>query len=205
MRIWRYLLTTLIAAATALSAGAKTPAAILDETAKKIASTPSVEVQYSVTANDKSTTGSLTLQGDRFSLLSPDMKVWYDGRTQWTYSSATNEVNITEPTPDELAQINPLIIINSFKKLYNARSLKASAGYHKIELTPKNPRNVQIKNAVLTVNASTRYPHSIVLTMDNGTKLTINVKSIKGGINHPAATFVFNKKYLPKAEIVDLR
>lgn len=201
----KYILSIFVMLTALSSAVAKNPAVILDETAKKIASTPSVEVQYSFTVSDRSSTGTLTLQGDRFHLSSPEMKVWYDGRTQWTYSAASNEVNITEPTPDELAQINPLVIINTFKKLYNAKSLKSAAGYNKIELTPKNARSEQIKNVVLTVNASTHYPHSIVLTLDNGTKMSINVKSIKGGINHPATTFVFNKKQLPKAEIVDLR
>lgn len=203
--ILKYLLSAFIVIIAASSSSAKTPTAILDETAKKIASTPSVEVKYTVTAHNKSSDGTLTLQGEKFHLSSPDMAVWYDGNTQWTYSSATNEVNITEPTPEELAQINPLIIINSFKKLYNTKSLKAPAGYHSIELTPKNPKGIQIKKVVLTVNSSSYYPHSIVLTMDNGTKLTIKIKTIKGGINHSKGTFVFNKKNFPKAEIVDLR
>lgn len=165
----------------------------------------SVSATYDMTVDSEHMSGTLVMSADKFHLSSDQIMAWYDGKTQWSYSADTNEVNIIEPTPEELVAINPFVIISSFKKSYKPVLLKSESGTYKIRLTPILPKGAQITEAVITLNAKSFLPSYISITLDSGNKLNIKVKSIKTGVNYPHSTFVFNKKMLPKAEIVDLR
>ncbi len=184
---------------------AKSASQVMDAAAKKIQSMKSLSATYNMSVDGEYMSGTLVMNGDKFHLNSEQIMAWYDGKTQWSYSADTNEVNIIEPTPEELVAVNPFVIISSFKKAYTPTLLKSAAGTYKIRLLPKTKSGSQISEAVLTLNAKSYLPSDIALTLDSGNKLNIKVKSIKSGTNYPHSTFVFNKKLLPKAEIVDLR
>ena len=203
----RKTILIIFAALLPLIASAKglTAQQVLDKAANRLKEVKTVTAVYDLTADGHTSTGTLAIAGEKFHLSSPDIVSWYDGNTQWTFSAASNEVNIIEPTPDELMQMNPFVIINSFRRLYTPVLLKAPQGQYKIKLTPVNKRNVQIAEAVLDLNASTLMPSSITLLSDSGHKIYIKIKSLKTGTNYAPSTFVFNKKQYPKAEIIDLR
>ena len=110
----------------------------------------------------------------------------------------------TNPTADELQQINPFAIISSFRNNFNASLLNSPKGSFKIQLTPKKS-NQSIKKVELTLNSSTYFPSLIVITAKNNTKATIKVKTINAGGVQSASTFTFNAKKYPGVEIVDLR
>lgn len=191
--------------AVASFAQAMSASQVMDSAAKKIRSMKSVSATYDMTVDSEHMSGTLVMSADKFHLSSDQIMAWYDGKTQWSYSADTNEVNIIEPTPEELVAINPFVIISSFKKSYKPVLLKSESGTYKIRLTPISPKGAQITEAVITLNANSFLPSYISITLDSGNKLNIKVKSIKTGVNYPHSTFVFNKKMLPKAEIVDLR
>ena len=133
------------------------------------------------------------------------MTVWYDGKTQWSYSPAINEVNITEPTAEELQQVNPFAIIQAFRRAYKAGYVgKANGVTRQVQLTALNPRD-EIRKAIVTMNTSTLFPASIVLTMTGNKTITIKVSSARVGATLPMSTFRFEKKKAPKAQVVDLR
>lgn len=198
------LLIALLAGSTAVMQGAETATSILDRASAKIRSDKSIAATYTISADGHLQSGTLTIAGDRFILTSPQISSWYDGKTQWTYSTQTGEVNITEPTPEELQQVNPFAIINSFRKLYKASLLKSPATEKKIKLTASNPKS-DIKSVVLTLNASTLYPTAIELTMSNRRTVTIHVTSTKSGGALPVSDFRFNSKKYPGVPVVDLR
>ena len=184
---------------------AKSASQVMDAAAKKIQTMKSLSATYEMNADGEQMSGTLVMNGDKFHLSSEQIMAWYDGKTQWSYSADTNEVNIIEPTPEELVAINPFVIISSFKKAYTPTLLKSAAGTYKVKLVPMTKSASQIKEVTLTLNAKSYLPSYISLTLESSNKLDIKVKSIKGGTNYPHSTFVFNKKQLPKAEIVDLR
>lgn len=197
-------LIALLAGTIATMQGAETAASVLDRASAKIRNDKSIVSTYTISADGHLQSGTLTIAGDRFILTSPQISSWYDGKTQWTYSTQTGEVNITEPTPEELQQVNPFAIINSFRKLYKASLLKAPASEKKIKLTASNPKS-DIKSVVLALNASTLYPTSIELTMSNRRTVTIHVTSTKSGGLLPVTDFRFNPKKYPGVPVVDLR
>lgn len=165
---------------------------------------PSLEIVFSLWHNGNSSTGSMDIAANRFYLSTPDMKVWYDGKTQWTYSQAAREVDITTPTADELAQTNPLSILNSLERNFTLRRLDAPATVDKIELLPKT-KNPDLSSVTLTIDAKTHLPKEIAIKNSRGGVLSIKISSIKGGKNKPVSTFRFNPATYPGVDIVDLR
>lgn len=149
--------------------------------------------------------GTIKLSGDKFYWTTPAMTVWYNGQLQWAYVKATEEVNLTEPTPAEIASINPYTLITTYKQNFNVKALKAKNSQQRVaELTPKK-KGTQIDRVVLTVNASTWTPQSFQIYYSDRTHSTIALSQLVTGQNFPDATFVFNKKQYPKAEVIDLR
>ena len=149
--------------------------------------------------------GTIKLAGDKFYWTTPAMTVWYNGQLQWAYVKTTEEVNLTEPTPAEIASINPYTLITTYKQNFNVKALKAKNSQQRVaELTPKK-KGTQIDRVVLTVNASTWTPQSFQIYYSDRTHSTIALSRLVTGQNFSDATFVFNKKQYPKAEVIDLR
>ena len=87
------------------------PEEVIASAAKSFKNAKSVTAPYSMTMDGNTVKGEAVISGDKFRITTPGMSIWYDGRTQWTYSSSTGEVNVTEPTAEELQQILSLIHI----------------------------------------------------------------------------------------------
>lgn len=200
----KHLIALFIFIFTAGSISAVTADEILKAAADKYQKTTSISADYTFSSQSEQSKGSIISSGDKFYIYSSDLSTWYDGRTQWTYSPATNEVNISEPTPEELQQVNPFAIIKAFRKAYKSSLLKSQNGTYTIQLLPID-RYASIRKAVVTMDAQSYYPTKIVLSLDNGMQATIGVKNVKTGVNYPRSTFVFSKSKYPHAEIIDLR
>lgn len=177
---------------------------VIENAAAKLRRGKGIEANFTFTSPDGKSSGKITMSGDMFMIHSADMRIWYDGTTQWSYAPSRKEVDITEPTPEELSQVNPYVIINNLRTNYTARRLPSQGQYRIIELSARNARN-DLRTAVLKVDKN-GFPVSIGLTMRNGSKATINVKDVKELTKAPGLqSFRFDKKMAPGAEIVDLR
>lgn len=185
--------------------GADNAMQLLENAAANIKSMPSLKANYTITVSGQgSATGVMTLSGDMFVMTSADLMTWYDGTTQWTMVMADNEVNVTEPTADELRQVNPFVIINNFRNSYSASSLKAGPGQKKLLLKAKNAKE-PIAETTVTLNAATLLPVQIELKLKNNRTVSIKVTGIQKGKSLPVGVFRFPAKKYPSAEIVDLR
>ena len=189
---------------TNLNINAQSAEAILKSASEKLTKSKSVSADFSITSGNTISKGNIVMSGKRFKMTSDQLSTWFDGKTQWSYNPEIEEVNISEPTDEELQQINPLTIISDFKKSYNCKLLNSASGLHKIELTAKTT-NTSISKVVLTLNSKTYYPTTIVVTFDNNSTTTINVSNLKIGNALPKSTFIFNQSDYPDAEIIDLR
>ena len=203
-KFFSYILLSLVVFFSASDIYAINANEVLTNASEKYQKDGSISAQFTLSGVGNSTDGTITISGDKFHLSTPLLSIWYNGRTQWTYSAETNEVNITEPTVEELQQVNPFAIINYFRMQFNATLLKSANSMYRIQLTPLKSVNTSISKAIVTLNASTLYPNEIALTIDNNI-ITIKTKDIKAIKNVPHKTFVFDEKKNPNAEIVDLR
>ncbi len=200
------ILTLAVAAVFAtIPASAARPAAksVIESTAKKLREMPSMTATFKIVQGRDASQGSLTVSGRSFTVTTPEMKIWYDGKTQWAYSPSAKEVNITTPTATEVAESNPLSVLTALTQSYTCRRLSSTAAVDKIELTPRN--KTDISKAVISVNVSTGMPTEILAYRANGAVTKIQILAVKAGKKLPASTFRFNQKQYPGVAVVDLR
>ena len=181
----------------------ETASSVLRHVVDRMSSSP-VEATFAVEASGVSQAGTLTLSGSKFVFLTDDMSAWYDGKNQWTLSKAINEVNITNPTRDELAEINPLLILGSLSSNYNAEMATATPGRYEILLVSRD-RESGIASARVAVNSSTWLPQSIDIVSRTGEQFRINIKNIKNLKTVSEGIFKFNPARYPGVEVIDLR
>lgn len=173
---------------------------ILDKTAAVIGSKGGATANFSISGKDISTSGTIAVKGNKFSASTPQAKVWYDGKTQWTYMKSSGEVNISTPTEAQQQSMNPYKFINIYKNGFKL-AMKTVAGGWQIHLYATNQKRT-IKEMYITVNKNYR-PTTIKMRQASGWT-TIKVSGFKQ-TELSDATFRFNAKDYPNAEIIDLR
>ena len=100
----------LISALTAISAVAQTAKSVLDKTATQL-SRGCVTAHFTARGAMGNSNGNITVQGKKFVLTSPQARIWFDGKTEWSLAQGSGEVNVTNPSAAEIAGINPINFI----------------------------------------------------------------------------------------------
>ena len=110
-----YLLVLILFLSVSLSAQKdKQAREILDKTANALQQAGGIRATFGGTGN-----GTLLLKGNQFYLNSGGIQSWFDGKTQWSYLESSEEVNVSNPTPEELQTINPYALLSIYKTVYN--------------------------------------------------------------------------------------
>ena len=176
--------------------------AILDKVAAVVSNKGGISANFSISSNQYgNASGTIAIKGMKFKTSTQSATVWFDGKTQWTYMKRSNEVNVNTPTEGELQAINPYNFINIYRSGFTFL-MKTIGNNHQIHLTSTNKAR-QIQEMYITVNKSSYVPSQIKMRQGS-TWSTIIVSNFKKA-NIGDATFRFNPKDYPKAEIIDLR
>ena len=137
-----YLLVLILFLSVSLSAQKdKQAREILDKTANALQQAGGIRATFGGTGN-----GTLLLKGNQFYLNSGGIQSWFDGKTQWSYLESSEEVNVSNPTPEELQTINPYALLSIYKNGYNykyagTKSRNGKQGFEVI-LTPENKQDI---------------------------------------------------------------
>lgn len=198
------IVIAILAVIAAVSMEAQTPQAMLDKCVAAINASGGVTANYSIITNQGTSSGTIAMQGKKFRVLSPDAKCWYDGKTQWSWSPLTGEVNITTPDQEELQMTNPLAAVQHFKANFTMKKAKAkTAKTYVIKLTPKKKDN--IKTLWLYFDETTSLLRTARFEMKDKSVYTVSIKGYKHK-SLPSSTFTFDKSQVPAGtEVVDLR
>lgn len=197
-RIAIIILTSLLTM-TAFADSAKDARKILDKTAALITKSGGAKASFSISGGKVNQAGTIAIKGNKFCATTPAATMWYDGKTQWTYVKANNEVNVATPNAAKQQQMNPYSFLTLYKKGYNL-SVSSKGNQNVVHMKAQGKANIQ--EAYVTID-SRGYPVQVRLNQ-GGKWMTIAIKDFK-----PAkladSYFVFNSKDYPKAEIIDLR
>lgn len=165
-----------------------------------------LELTIKADPRPQTSTGSFILRGNKFVLDMTQMKVWFNGKTQWAFSAQSNEVSITEPTEKELAETNPLAIIASFR----AKSITRMVAKNKnpqssvIEMIPANKKS-EISKIEITLSKASGNPVQIKTMYLNGSTSLLKLNSFERGVNVSDNLFSFNAAKFKGVNINDLR
>ena len=198
-------LTTLTLLLLALVAQAQTPQQMLDKAIAALRSAGTISANYKVKSSQGSNAGTIVMAGSKYRLVSNEMKCWYDGRTQWTWSQATDEVNITNPTAEDLQMTNPMAAATDFKTNFNMWKSKGQIpGHYAMMLRPKKKSNID--QVYLYLSNGSNLLHIAHIRMSDGSTFTLTLTGYKTKQSMPASTFTYDKSMVPAGtQVVDLR
>jgi outer membrane lipoprotein-sorting protein len=155
--------------------------------------------------NSQSVSGQLTMRGQQFYLVVEDIKVWFDGKTQWAFFGETNEVSITHPTEEELAETNPMVVLANYAKDSKLNYSKLSnSQLHVIEMTALKG-SMQVEKVTIYLSKKENQLHAIKILNKDGSRNETSLKNYKKNIPILSTTFTFNKVDFPGVLINDLR
>ena len=190
-------LSTIVMLCVAALCQAQTATAIFDKMVSTFKASGTVSASYSMNGSK----GTIVMQGAKFRILAGDVKSWFNGKTQWTYSDQTGEVNIIDPTSQELQMTNPLAAAKSIKDAFKMAKLNSKTGYA-LKLTLKKKSNVKS----ITLYLSKGYVLTAADYVTTNGTYKLKLTNYKTHQSYPASTFVFDKKLVPAGiEVVDLR
>lgn len=211
MKIKLFIAFVLFSCCSAFSQDART---ILDKVAKNYSDPSGYIVSFTLNTEDvaaKTTytqDGKVYMKGNKFKIDTADGITWFDGKTQWLYMEESGEVNVTNPTGEELMAISPMALLGMYKTGFNlsSKGLVKDKGksVYLIEMIPQK-KGSDISKFVLKIDPSSYLFSEITMNSTNGYNNHLIAKK-----NEPASSltdgfFVFNKKDFPNVEIIDLR
>lgn len=186
---------------------------ILDRTATAFRQAGGIQADFTVQTYAKGTlqgssVGTIRLKGEKFLLDADGVKTWFDGRTQWSYLTNSDEVNVSEPTPEELQSINPYALLSIYKQGYHMKLGKTDVyggkPAYEVILTASD-RKKDLQCVIIYVTKDTFQPLCISMTQKGGNSVAIRITSYKAGESYNDHLFTFDKKAYPTAEVIDLR
>ena len=203
MKLHRIIIAiTCLVLLSANSYAAMTARQVLDKTASVLTNKSGASADFTV-KNTKlgNSSGTIYIKGNKFHATIPAGEVWYDGKTQWTYLKANEEVNITTPSPSQQQVINPYTFIYLYKKGYKYEMAQNATTYSVTLLGEDQSHG--IGEMVIVINKKTFIPSLIRMRQGNSwTNITVmNFKKAKLA----DSIFQFDKRKYPKADIIDLR
>jgi len=137
--------------------------AVLEKTAEAFKKAGGVRADFTLKAvNDGHLEGRengiIQLKGEKFMLKTSETTTWFDGKTQWSYMVRNDEVNVSNPTQEELQQINPYTFLYMYQKgfSYKLGTVKVYQGKAVWEvILTANDKKQELESITLYVTKST--------------------------------------------------
>lgn len=175
---------------------------VLDKTAAVVSNKDGVSAGFKITDGQYGNlSGTIAVKGQKFQASTPQVNVWFDGKTLWTLMKSSNEVNVSNPTASELAAINPYNFINIYRSGYKY-DMKTVGKEFQVHLTATD-KSRKIQEMYINVNKSSYVPSQVKM-LRGGKWSTITISNFKKA-SLSDSQFRFNPKSYPDAEIIDLR
>ncbi|MDE5807958.1 MAG: hypothetical protein K2H76_07550, partial [Muribaculaceae bacterium] len=186
----------------------ETAAQVLAKAAGKAKSAKGIEASYSMRSAGRSITGSLKSAGSKFYVKAGSMESWYNGKELYSYNPSTKETTVVNPTPSEIAEINPLLYLSSYNQYFEpVYSKNKQSGKFIIDLKIKSKKTPvkPVKKITVFLNSKTYQPEKFLITSLDGNVVTLTISKISYAANFGSSVFEYPNSRFPKATIVDLR
>lgn len=208
------LLLSVTLAFTQDDANSKKAKDILDKVSAKMKTYTTVQAEFVSTMENlqddvkETLNGTLKLKGNKYKLEISGTEIFTDGKTMWTYLKDANEVNISEPDPNDDSSLNPAKIFkiweSDFKFKFVKESFEKAVALYEIDLYPLK-KDKQYSRITLKVDKDKLTISSIKYVGKEGNNYTIEIQKFTP--NNPFADnlFTFDEKAHPGVEKIDMR
>jgi len=183
-------------------------AAAAYEKSNGIAASFAANIRMGNQGGSESFDAEIEMKGDMFRLFMPDMRIWYDGETQWTYLVRANEVNISTPSDDDVQQFNPMSVLRGYGKRFKASYIGESTsdrGKMADDVRLSSKGGGDIESVDMQIERGSSLPVRLMVVMINGASTAIRISKLTTGVNQTDKAFKFDAKDYPGVTEVDLR
>lgn len=167
------------------------------------------EISFRIHEEGVHINGKLLMEGEKFVYDTEEMKIWYDGTTQWTLQMGNgyNELYINTPTLEEQQAINPYLLLSSYKNNFTAtdngeKNLNGKL-VHMVKLQA-NDEDSELMGINVYITSDDHLAQLEIIA-SNGHPYKIEVRSMRNGLTFPKETFTYPAKDYPTDEVIDLR
>ena len=143
---------------------------ILDRAADAFRREGGIKITFSVRAPEGNSNGSIRLKGDKFLLETEGVTTWFDGRTQWSYLASSDEVNVSEPAPEELQSINPYSWLSLYNQDYKLKVVKVG-----------NASDDTTYKVVMTATKRSQDMQCVILYIEKGSFRPLKLSMVQRG------------------------
>lgn len=174
---------------------------LLNEVSSKVKSYDNMVIDFKYTLENSAenmsqeTRGDVSINGDRYVLNLMGTTQIFDGKKIYTIIPEDQEINISNYVAEDDNNITPSKMLTFYQEGYTykwdiTQDIKGRKIQY-IKLTPIDS-NADVKNILLGIDSQTKHIYNLIQTQDNGTKITITIKSFK--TNQPLAKTLFTFK-----------
>lgn len=151
--------------------------------------------------------GTFVMKKNKFKLKLAEQEIYNNGTTVWTYLKESNEVSISDYSPEN-EDITPEKVFTLYKKDYKYIFIREftenNKTYQEIDLQPTD-RSKKVNKIRLVINKQTKSIKSWEIFEKNQNRFKYTVSTISYDVAVEDSYFVFDKKNYPKVTEVDLR
>lgn len=143
------------------------------------------------------TKGDVSLEGEKYVLNIMGTTRLFDGEKLYTIVPEDEEIIISNYNPEDDQNITPSKMLTFYEDGYTYKwDITQDVKGRKIQYIKLTPidSNAEITNILLGVDLQTKHIYNLIQTQENGTKVTITVKSFKTNQPIPEALFEFQKE-----------
>jgi outer membrane lipoprotein-sorting protein len=168
-----------------------------------------MNIQDPANKRSNSFDGNIDIKAEKLHIDTPDNEIWFNGKTQWVLQKEWEEVNISEPTKQEVQALNPALIFAMYKdggkyKYLGEKTDVKMRKVHEIELISQQKKG-DIARIVLQISATDFMPVMFHIYFANKIENIVYINKYQTKLNFSDSLFVFDAKKYPDAEIIDLR
>lgn len=175
---------------------------LLDEVSSKVKSYDNIEIKFNYVQHDdeknrqQETKGEVALEDDKYRLELMGTTRIFDGAMLYNIIPEDEEINISKYNPEEDDDLSPSKMLNFYEDGYAYEwDITQDTDGRKIQyikLIPEDETN-ETKEILLGVDAQTKHVYKLIQTLDDDTKVTIDVKSFKTDQPLSENMFKFNE------------
>ncbi|MCG9973352.1 LolA family protein [Christiangramia crocea] len=161
---------------------------LLNEVSSKVKSYDNMVIEFKYALENtaenvnQEARGDVSIDGEKYVLNLMGTTQMFDGEKIYTIIPEDEEINISSYVEEDNNNITPSKMFSFYEDGYNyemdiTQNIKGREIQY-VKLTPKDTK-AEIKNILLGIDKETKHIYNLIQTQDNGTKITITVKSFK--------------------------
>ncbi|TRO65239.1 LolA family protein [Christiangramia sabulilitoris] len=175
---------------------------LLNEVSSKVKNYENMVIEFKYALENQTenvnqeTRGDVSIQGEKYILNLMGTTQMFDGKKIYTIIPEDEEINISNYVEEDSNSITPSKMFTFYQDGYNykmdiTQNVKGREIQY-VKLTPIDS-DAEIKNILLGIDSQTKHIYNLIQTQENGTKVTITVKTFKTDQPLAKNLFTFNE------------